>query len=112
MVKAIWKGVVLAESDQTTVVEGNVYFPPESVKWQYFTENGDTSVCPWKGVANYYDVQVDGDVSRSAAWRYHDPSAAARHIADHVAFWSGVEIKEDADGREDGLLRRLRDLVG
>lgn len=112
MAKAIWKGVVLAESDETTVVEGNHYFPTDSVNWEYFSKNERTSVCPWKGVANYYDVDVDGDVNRSAAWTYHDPSAAARNITDYVAFWGGVNVVEEGEAQEDRLLDRLRNLVG
>lgn len=92
MVQAIWNGAILAESDDTKMVEGNHYFPPEAVNWAYFASNNRTSVCPWKGVANYYDIEVDGLVNRAAAWTYRQPSAAAAQIKDHVAFWGGVKL--------------------
>lgn len=92
MVQAIWNGAVLAKSDETKVVEGNHYFPPEAVNWEYFKSNDRTTVCPWKGKASYYDVEVDGQVNRAAAWTYHQPSAAAAQIKDHVAFWGGVKV--------------------
>lgn len=92
-VQAIWNGVVLAESDQTRVVEGNHYFPPETLNKEYFSENDHHTVCPWKGVASYYDVEVEGKVNRSAAWYYPDPSEAAEQIKDYVAFWNGVQVK-------------------
>jgi uncharacterized protein (DUF427 family) len=92
MPKAIWNGVVLAESDKTTIVEGNHYFPHDSVNWEYFLESNHTSVCPWKGNAGYYDIEVDGQVNRNAAWYYAQPSAAASRIKDHVAFWRGVQV--------------------
>ena len=92
MNQAIWKGVVIAESDKTLVVEGNYYFPPESIKKEYFRTNKAHTVCPWKGVASYYDVVVDGDVSTKAAWYYPDPNLSAKNIKDYVAFWGGVKI--------------------
>lgn len=92
MRKAIWNGAVLAESDKTTVVEGNHYFPKDSVKWEYFQDSSHSSVCPWKGVAGYYDIHVDGQVNQNAAWYYADPSDAAQSIKDHVAFWHGVKV--------------------
>lgn len=95
MTRATWNGVVLAESDDTVVVEGNryFYFPPEAVKWNYLQENQHHTVCFWKGTASYYDVNVDGKMLNSAAWFYPDPSHAAGHIKDHVAFWKGVEVQ-------------------
>lgn len=93
MKKAIWNGAVLAESDQTVVVEGNHYFPRDAVNWQHFQENEQHTVCFWKGSASYYDVTVDGKTLNSAAWFYPDPSRAADHIKDHVAFWKGVKVQ-------------------
>ncbi len=92
MPKATWNGAVIADSDDTVVVEGNHYFPPESVKREYLRESSRTSVCPWKGVAGYYDVVVDGQVNSAAAWRYDDPKPKAAAIKDHVAFWHGVQV--------------------
>lgn len=94
MAKAVWKGVVLAESDQTEIVEGNHYFPMGSVKQEYFTQNAQTTVCPWKGTANYYDIQVNGDVNSGGAWFYANPKPAAANIKDRVAFWRGVEVTD------------------
>jgi len=93
MPRAVWNGKVLAESDDTVVVEGNHYFPPESVNREYFTASGKTTVCGWKGTANYYDVEVDNDTNPAAAWFYATPSDAASEIRDHVAFWRGVKVE-------------------
>ncbi len=93
MTKAVWKGTVLAESPETVVVEGNHYFPPDSVRWHYFEDSERTTVCPWKGVASYYDVAVDGDRNPGAAWTYPEPSRAASQIKDHIAFWRGVRVE-------------------
>ena len=90
--KAVWNGTVLAESDDTVVVEGNHYFPPESIKKEYFQASDATTICPWKGKASYYDVVVDGQVNRSAAWYYPSPNRAANQIKDHIAFWHGVRV--------------------
>ena len=90
--KAVWNGVVIAESDETIVVEGNHYFPPESVKAEYLTESSQTSVCPWKGTAGYHSLEVDGEANSAAAWFYADPKPEAKQIRDHVAFWRDVEI--------------------
>ena len=90
--QAIWNGKVLAESDATVVVEGNHYFPPESIHKQYFQPSDKHTTCPWKGLASYYDVVVDGKVNKDAAWYYPDPKAAAKQIKDRVAFWKGVEV--------------------
>jgi len=103
--RAVWNGVILAESDITRVVEGNHYFPPEAVHKEYFKENTHHTVCPWKGVASYFDVEVDGQVNRSAAWYYPEPSHAANQIKDYVAFWGGVtveQVKEDGEVEESG----------
>ncbi len=90
--KAIWKDTVLAESDQTVVVEGNHYFPPNSVNMQYFKESQTHSTCPWKGQANYYNLVVKGETNPDAAWFYPEPKEAAKQIKDHVAFWKGVQV--------------------
>lgn len=94
MPTATWKGTVLAQSDETIVVEGNHYFPPDSVNDALFEEVDQTSVCPWKGTASYYDVVVDGDRNPGAAWYYPQPKDAAAEIKDHVAFWKGVEVSD------------------
>jgi uncharacterized protein (DUF427 family) len=91
--KAIWHNAVLAESDRTVVVEGNNYFPAEAINKEHFRESGSHTTCPWKGEASYYDVVVDGEVNKDAAWYYPEPKAAAANIKDHVAFWKGVEVR-------------------
>lgn len=91
-VEAVWNGAVLAASEATIVVEGNHYFPPESVDWDLLRASDRTSVCPWKGRAGYYDIHVDGSRNEGAAWVYADPKSAAAQIKDHVAFWRGVEV--------------------
>jgi uncharacterized protein (DUF427 family) len=88
----MWNGVVLAEAPRTVRVEGNEYFPPESVRREYFTDSPTKTVCPWKGLARYYTVEVDGATNINAAWHYPKPSPLARRIKGHVAFWNGVEI--------------------
>jgi uncharacterized protein (DUF427 family) len=90
--KATWENAVLAESDRCVVVEGNQYFPPGSVHREHFQPSNTKTVCPWKGTASYYDIDVNGKVNRDAAWYYPDPSPAAKEIKDHVAFWRGVEV--------------------
>jgi len=92
--KAIWNGHVIAESDQTVVVENNHYFPPDSVRNEFLRESRHRSTCPWKGEAHYYHIVVGGDENRNAAWSYPEPKEAADHIRDHVAFWKGVEVVE------------------
>ncbi len=92
MAKAVWNGAVLAQSDQTKVVEGNHYFPPESLNRDHFAESDRTSVCGWKGTANYFDVIVGDKRNENAAWVYRTPKSAAAEIKDHVAFWAGVEV--------------------
>ena len=91
--RAIWNRAVLAQSDDTIVVEGNHYFPPDSVKRKHFQESSKHTVCPWKGQASYYDVVVDGKVNRDAAWYYLAPKPAAAQIKDYVAFWRGVKVE-------------------
>ena len=93
MAKATWNGVVLAESDHTEVVEGNHYFPPESINRAYFQESSTHTVCPWKGEASYYTIVVAGQENPDAAWTYPAPSKAAAQIKDHVAFWRKVMIE-------------------
>lgn len=92
MATARWNGVVVAESDSTVIVEGNHYFPPDSISKDYFITNDSSTVCPWKGTASYYDLVVDGQVNSAAAWTYADPSSAAASIKDHVAFYGSVDI--------------------
>jgi len=91
--KATWNDALLAQSDQTVVVEGNQYFPPDAIEKQYFQESSTHSTCPWKGEASYYNVVVDGQVNKDAAWFYPDPKPAAAEIKDHVAFWRGVKVE-------------------
>lgn len=93
MPKAIWNGVVLAESDRCEVVEGNQYFPPDSVKRSYLKDSATHTVCPWKGTASYYDIVVNGQINKDAAWYYPAPKDAAKQIKDHVAFWRGVTVE-------------------
>jgi uncharacterized protein (DUF427 family) len=97
MIRAMWNGVVLAEAPHTVRVEGNDYFPPESVRREFFTDSPTKTVCPWKGVARYYTVEVSGDINVDAAWYYSRPSPLARRIKNHVAFWNGVEIEGEPD---------------
>jgi uncharacterized protein (DUF427 family) len=96
-VRAVWNGTVLAESDDTVVVEGNHYFPPESLRRQYLAAGRTHSVCPWKGVASYYTVTVGGLSNPDAAWFYAHPSPLARKIKNRVAFWRGVQVEAVAD---------------
>ena len=93
MPKAIWNGAVLAESDQCIVVEGNQYFPPDAIRREYFKESNTHTTCPWKGLASYYTVVVDGKENKDAAWYYPHPKDAARQIKDYVAFWHGVQVE-------------------
>jgi uncharacterized protein (DUF427 family) len=93
MAKAIWSGALLAESDTFEVIEGNVYFPPNSLKREHLRESATHTICSWKGVASYYDVIVDGKVNKDAAWYYPAPKDAAKNITDFVAFWRGVKIE-------------------
>lgn len=90
--RAVFNGAVLAESDDTKVVEGNHYFPPESINREYFSQSKAKSLCYWKGLASYYTIEVDGVRNEGSAWYYPKPSPLARKIKDHVAFWNGVEV--------------------
>jgi len=92
MPKAIWNGKVIAESDKTIMVEGNHYFPRDSINNDFFVNSQSHTVCPWKGVASYYNVVVDGEENSNAAWFYAEPSNAAQPIKDHIAFWHGVQV--------------------
>ena len=92
MATATWNGVVLAESDDTVVVEGNHYFPIESVNGDYLSDSDTRTVCPWKGVASYYDITVAGQTNEGAAFYYPEPKPAAADIRDRVAFWKGVSV--------------------
>jgi len=93
MARAIWNSVVLAESDAGVVVEGNYYFPLESVRSEYFRPSESHTTCHWKGLASYYDIVVEGKINKDAAWYYPYPSEAAKPIRDHVAFWRGVKVE-------------------
>ena len=92
--KAIWKDVVIAESDETIIVEGNHYFPPNSINQNFFQSNNHHTTCPWKGIASYYNIMVNGDMNSNAAWYYANPSSAASKIKDYVAFWKGVRVEK------------------
>ena len=92
--QAIWNGQVIAESDDLVNVEGNYYFPKESIKSEYFKDSSTHSVCPWKGTASYYSIEVDGQTNADAAWYYPTPKDAAQEITERVAFWRGVEVRD------------------
>lgn len=91
--KAIWNNKTIAESDDTIVVEMNHYFPPESVNREFFKDSGNHTTCPWKGEASYYDIVVDGETNKDAAWFYPEPKEDAKMIRDYVAFWKGVKVE-------------------
>jgi uncharacterized protein (DUF427 family) len=91
--RAVWNGQVLAQSEKTVVVEGNHYFPPEAVRREFFEASETHTTCPWKGLASYYTVSVDGARNADAAWYYPDPKPEAAEIRDHVAFWHGVTVE-------------------
>lgn len=93
MPRASWKGTVIAESDQSRVVENNHYFPPESVRREFFRPSDTHTTCGWKGEASYYDLVVGDDVNRDAAWYYPEPKPAAQEIKGWVAFWRGVTVE-------------------
>jgi len=93
MARATWNGTVLADSEETVVVEGNHYFPPASVTEGVFQPSDKSTACPWKGTASYYDVVADGQVNEGAAWYYPEPKEAAKQITGHVAFWRGVVVE-------------------
>lgn len=93
MAKATWNGAVLAESDRTVIVEGNQYFPPDSVRTEYLRTSATHTICSWKGTASYHDVEVNGERNPDAAWYYPDPKAAASQIKGYIAFWKGVKVE-------------------
>ena len=95
MVRAFWNGTVIAESDDTVVIEGNHYFPADTVRPELLRQSTTTTVCPWKGRASYHTITVDGKENRDAAWFYPNPSSAASAVAGRVAFWHGVKIEDD-----------------
>ena len=110
--RAVWNGVVVAESDDTVRLERNHYFPLDSVRREFLRPSATHTTCPWKGQASYYDVVVDGETNHDAAWFYPNPSSAASKIAGCVAFWHGVRV-EPSDGESTGgWLDRVRRLVG
>lgn len=92
--KAIWNGEVIAESDQTILLEGNHYFPAETVRQEFLVPSDTHTTCPWKGVASYYHIQVGDRVNQDAAWYYPEPSEAAKQIKGYIAFWKGVQVVE------------------
>jgi len=94
MAKAMWEGAVVAESKQAIEVEGNQYFPPDAVKREYFKPSSHHTTCPWKGLASYYDLEVNGKQNANAAWYYPEPKQAAQQIKGYVAFWKGVKIEK------------------
>lgn len=91
--KAIWNNVVVAESDETVVVEGNHYFPPSAIKEEFFKKTDTHTVCPWKGQASYYTLEVNGEENKDAAWYYPQASELAKNIENYVAFWNGVSVE-------------------
>jgi uncharacterized protein (DUF427 family) len=93
MAKATWNGVTIAESDTFEVVEGNVYFPPAAIKREYFQDSATHTTCGWKGEASYFDVVVNNERNKDAAWIYPTPKDAAKQIAGYVAFWKGVSVE-------------------
>lgn len=93
MPRALWKNAVIAESTTFETVENNVYFPPGTAKMEYLHASATHTTCPWKGVASYYDVIVDGHLNKDAAWCYTNPKDAAKNIKDHIAFWKGVTVE-------------------
>lgn len=94
MATAKWNGKIIAESDAFETVEGNIYFPREAIKPEFFKESPHTTVCPWKGIASYFDVVVDGSTNENAAWYYPHPKDAAKNITGFVAFWKGIEVDQ------------------
>ena len=93
MTKALWNGVVIAESDATEIIEGNHYFPSTSINSQYFRKSDHHTVCGWKGTASYYDIVVEEDANANAAWYYPAPKDAVAHIRNYIAFWKGVQVQ-------------------
>ena len=108
MMRAIWNGVVLAEASRTVRVEGNHYFPSDSLHREHLMDSSTTTMCPWKGQAHYYTVRVDGQDNPDAAWYYPKPSRLAGRITDHVAFGKDVLVEGEREGQAGGLWGRLR----
>jgi uncharacterized protein (DUF427 family) len=94
MAKALWESAVLAESDRTIEIEGNQYFPRDSVRSEHLQPSAQHTICPWKGTASYYNVVVDGKTNANAAWYYPEPKSAAKQIKDYIAFWRGVQVQK------------------
>lgn len=92
--KAIWNGQVIAESDDTVIVENNHYFPADSLNKEFFKQSDNKTSCPWKGVASYFSIEVDGQTNQDAAWYYPTPSDAAKPLKDRIAFWKGIEVSK------------------
>ena len=92
--KAIWKGKIIAQSNETIKVENNHYFPENSVNKEFLKNSETHTVCPWKGEASYFDIEVDGETNKDGAWYYPDPKPAAKDLKNYVAFWRGVEVTE------------------
>ena len=101
MPRAIWNGTVIAESNKTEVVDGNHYFPADSIHRQFFVDSSTHSTCGWKGTANYYTIEVDGKQNPDAAWYYPETKPEADNIRGYVAFWKGVTVEDTADSRSD-----------
>lgn len=112
MIRAVWNGTVLAEAPRTVRVEGNHYFPPESLRHEHLIDSPTTSICPWKGRAHYYSVTAGGEANLNAAWYYPRPSPLARRIKNHVAFWNGVTVEGEPEGEPQGLASRLATWFG
>ncbi|MDB9393346.1 DUF427 domain-containing protein [Microcystis aeruginosa] len=94
MAKAIWNGAVVAESDNCEIVEGNYYFPPDTIKAEYFQPSNTHTICSWKGEASYYTIRVNGQDNKDAAWYYPDPKPKAQNIKGYIAFWRGVQVEK------------------
>ncbi|MFM6060241.1 MAG: DUF427 domain-containing protein [Microcystis aeruginosa] len=94
MAKAIWNGAVVAESDNCEIVDGNYYFPPDTIKAEYFQPSNTHTICSWKGEASYYTLRVDGQDNKDAAWYYPDPKPKAQNIKGYIAFWRGVQVEK------------------
>ena len=94
MVKAVWKNKVIAETNNYEIIENNYYFPQETVNKKFIKPSETHTTCPLKGIASYYDIEIDGEINRDAAWYYPDPKPAAKKIKNYIAFWKGVVIKK------------------
>lgn len=106
--RAVYNGVVLAEAPRTVRVEGSHYFPPNTVVREYFSDSGSKTLCPWKGMASYYNVHVGDEIVPDLAWTYRHPSPLARRIKDHIAFYGQVRIEGEPEGPRRGLFARMR----